>query len=251
MTVKKRTILYAPAWENDNKQDDFVREMLKLDVNILIKQAHFAPDYSPEYKEAYEEVIKMYNLHKDIKGVTILDPKTNIFDAIMACDVLVSEESSTMCEAAMMGVPAVSVSDWLIPDVKPHRLPVCNYDFVIMTKKSELSQCVAGLLKDYSTTVKNVERFRVNSLGEIGGCSQKIMDIIDDCVEKKKIRYNCLEPSKRQRVPFNKIVFHIVEGTKRELYHNYNKRYKIVHVIYEPTRKIKKRVENMIKSRRK
>ena len=34
----KPTILYAPAWENDNKQDEFVQAMLPLDVNILVKQ---------------------------------------------------------------------------------------------------------------------------------------------------------------------------------------------------------------------
>ena len=35
--VSKPTILYAPAWENDNKQDEFVQAMLPLDVNIIVK----------------------------------------------------------------------------------------------------------------------------------------------------------------------------------------------------------------------
>lgn len=239
----KKTVLYAPAWENDNKQDDFVKSMQKLDVNILIKQAPFEPEFSPQYRAAYDEIQRMYQLHKDIPGVTILDPKTNIFEAIMACDLLVSEESSTMCEAVMMGIPAISVSDWLIPDEIPHRLPVCNYDFVFMTLKDQLTDCVKRLLDDYDKTVESVKAFREKTFGKIGGCAQKVMDIIDDCVEGKEIRYKALPPAPRRAVPFKQLRFHIIEGMKRELYHNYNKRYKLVHIVYEPIRKIKKKIE--------
>ncbi len=244
---KKRTVLYAPAWENDNKQDDFVVEMQKLDVNILVKQCPFEPDYSPEYRAAFDEIKRMYELHKNIPGVTILDPKTNIFEAIMGSDILVSEESSTMCEAAMMGIPAISVSDWLIPDVEPHRFPVCNYDFVIMTKKKELSKCVSELLLDYDKTVSVVEEFRRRTFGEIGGCSKKIMDIVDDCVDGKTIRYQPLDPAPHRAVPIKQQIFHITEMMKRELYHNYNQRYEIVHILYEPARKLKKKIERKIK----
>jgi hypothetical protein len=31
--------LYAPLWENDGKQDDFVRSLIHMPVNLLIKQA--------------------------------------------------------------------------------------------------------------------------------------------------------------------------------------------------------------------
>ena len=129
LDLSKKTIVYAPAWENDHKQDDFVQAMLKLDVNILIKQAKWSKDY-PQIIRNIEE---MYELHKDNPRVIILPPETNIFEAIAVSDVLVSEESSTMCEAAMMGIPAVSVSNWLIPDTTPSRYPECDYDFVIMT----------------------------------------------------------------------------------------------------------------------
>lgn len=243
LDVNKRTVLYAPAWENDNKQDDFVKAMQKLDVNILIKQAPMDPNYSLAYKLSCEEVKRMYELHKDISGVTILDPKTNIFDAILACDVLVSEESSTMCEATMMGIPAISVSDWLIPDVNPHRYPTCKYDFVTNVKKDFLSDSVAEILSNYNEKLTEVERFREKSFGEIGGCSEIVMDIIDDCVNGNKIRYQALPPAPRKRVPLKREIYHLTEGLKRELYYNYNKRYKAFHFIYEPVRKLKKKIE--------
>lgn len=239
----KPTILYAPAWENDNKQDDFVQSMRKLDVNILIKQFNYQPELNPQYLDAYNAVQEMYLLHKDIPGVTILDPKTNIFEAIMACDILVSEESSTMCEATMMGIPAVSVSDWLIPDTDPKRYPECDYDFVFMTTKGELTEFIAGMIGNYDEYVSKVEVFRKSTFGDIGGSAKMIMDIIDDCVEGKPVRYEALKPNPKEKVPSSKLRFHRRECIKREMYFNYNKRSKVFHFFYEPIRKMKKKIE--------
>lgn len=239
----KPTILYAPAWENDNKQDDFVQSMKKLDVNILIKQYNYQPDSTPQNRDAYYAVLEMNELHKDLPGVTILDPKTNIFEAIMACDVLVSEESSTMCEATMMGIPAVSVSDWLIPDTDPKRYPECDYDFVFMTTKGELTEFIAGMIGNYDEYVSKVEVFRKSTFGDIGGSAKMIMDIIDDCVEGKPVRYEALKPKPKEKVPASKLKFHRRECIKREMYFNYNKRSKVFHFFYEPIRKMKKKIE--------
>lgn len=35
----RRSVLYAPSWENDGKQDDLVRSLKDLPVNLLLKQA--------------------------------------------------------------------------------------------------------------------------------------------------------------------------------------------------------------------
>lgn len=240
---KKPTILYAPAWENDNKQDDFVQSMLKLDVNILIKQANVDPNYSPQYYAHYHEVLRMSEMHKDIVGVTILDPTTNIFEAIMASDVLVSEESSTMCEATMMGIPAVSVSNWLIPDTDPKRFPECDYDFVFMTTKEDLTDFISGILGSYGDYVSKVNAFREAAFGDIGGSAKIIMDVIDDCVEGRPVRYEALKRRPEEKVPKKQLKFHRHECIKREMYYNYNKRSKLFHFFYEPVRKLKKKAE--------
>ena len=236
----KKTILYAPSWENDGKQDDFVQAMLKLGVNILIKQATVDPNYSPAFHDMYHAILEMRELHKNIPEVTILDPGTNIFEAIMACDVLVSDESSTMCEAVMMGIPAVSVSDWLIPDVSPKRFPQCDYDFVYMTRKENLGACVSDILTRYDEVTQQVNHFRVRIFGEVGGCAEKIMDIVDDCVNGAPIRYEKLIPAARKRVPFDKYRFHVIEGLKREVYYNYKQRSKIVSVLWNAARGTKR-----------
>ena len=236
LDINKRTILYAPAWENDHKQDDFVQSMLKLDVNILIKQAKWAEQYA----QIIQNIKEMYHLHKNNPRVTILPPETNIFEAIAVSDVLVSEESSTMCEAIMMGIPAVSVSNWLIPDVTPSRLPMCDYDFVIMTKKESLTECIKGIIDDYSRYKKQAQDFSEKTFSNIGKTSSMIMDIVDDCVNNKEIRYKALEEKPKIKESFNSKRKRLWIQFKNEFYGNYVHRFALLRIVWNLLRAIKR-----------
>ena len=157
----------------------------------------------------------------------ILPPETNIFVAIAASDILVSEESSTMCEAAMMGVPAISVSDWLIPDVTPSRFPKCNYDFVYMTTKDKLHDKVKEILENYTDFKKQTELFSAYNFANIGESSKIIMNIIDDVTANKQIRYDSIPtPKKSEGSPLKKYMKHRLISIRRECAGNYAKRYK-------------------------
>lgn len=228
LDINKPTILYAPAWENDHKQDDFVQAMQKLEVNILIKQAMWAN----HYPEIIKNIKEMYYLHKDIPNVHILDPWLNIFEAIAVSDILVSEESSTMCEATMMGIPAISVSNWLIPDVTPSRYPKCDYDFVTMTKKETLTECVSEILHNYDRYKKQTQEFAEKTFSNVGKTAPMIMDIVDDCVNDVNIRYQPLIPKPVQKVSFKKNIKRKLFLIKREISGNYRKRYKIVYLFW-------------------
>ena len=237
MDPNKRTVLYAPAWENDAKQDDFVRSMLKLDVNIVIKQADWNPAVYPDQVRNIKE---MYELHKDSPEVTILPPATNIFEAIAVSDLLVSEESSTMCEATMMGVPAVSVSDWLIPDVTPSRLPKCDYDFVYMTKKAELSDFVRKLFEDYDAIKVETEKTAAENFRNIGKTSQMIMDILDDYIAGEPIRHPAIPQNPQQKIPVAKELRRNLSQFKLEMSTNYTKRNPFLGAVWRVAKKAKK-----------
>ena len=236
MDINKKTILYAPAWENDNKQDDFVKAMQLLDVNILIKQGPFPEDKFPEIVKNIKEMEK---LHTGVPNVTILDPKTNIFEVIAVSDILVSEESSTMCEAILMGIPAISVSDWLIPDCTPSRFPECSYSFVTMTKIAELTTCVKNMLSDYSKYKAKAEDYSKKNFSNIGNSSKMIMDLIDDCVEGKTIRYEKLKPNRRKKLSLKKYLRFTWISVKREIYYNYRTKSKLLDLLWRLLRKIK------------
>jgi len=232
----RRTVLYAPAWENDCKQDEFVNSMLLLDVNILIKQAPW-PDTYPEIQKNIRE---METLHKGINNVTILPPETNIFEAICVSDILVSEESSTMCESLMMGIPAVSVSDWLIPDVTPSRLPKCDYDFVTKVNKVNLTECIGKMLNNYTFYKKEAEIFASQNFSNIGKTSSMIMDIVDDAISIIPFRHKQLEPNKKELLGIEKIIVHNIIAFKREIDENYAARFSFLGNILSSLRMIKR-----------
>lgn len=235
----KRTILYAPSWENDNKQDDFVKAMLKLDVNIIIKQASVSPDLFPDLWRCIEE---MNQLHKDIEGVHIIDPNTNILDAIAICDVLVSEESSTMCEATILGKVAVSVTDWLIPDVTPSRFPCSTHPFTVKTKKINLARTIDEVLKKYEDYVKASQEYSENNFSNLGNSSIMIMDMIDEVVNGKSILDKSIKSNKSLRIvgKDEKKKRKILEK-KMYLFEKYYYKYPFARYAYDYYKKIRKK----------
>lgn len=232
----KPTILYAPSWENDGKQDEFVKSMLPLDVNILIKQAPW-PD---TYPEQLKNIAEMRELHSKNPRVIQMDPKTNILDAIMISDILVSEESSTMCESVMLGKPAISVSNWLIPDVIPSRYPSDNYDFVIKTTKEKLTQCVSHILANYNEYADQAQNYSDSHFSNLGKCIPMMLDIIDAFIEDKPLPYKPLVPKRREKVPFSRLCFHMKEVIKREVYYNYCARSTLMANIWKIARQTKR-----------
>ena len=236
LDLNKRTILYAPAWENDHKQDDFVKSMLKLDVNILIKQAKWPVK---EYPQIVKNIEEMYDLHKDIPSVTILPPETNIFEAIAVSDILVSEESSTLCEAAMMPIPSVSVSNWLIPDVSPSRFPKCDYDFVIKTKREELTDCIRDMIENYDSYYERTKEFSRKNFSNIGLTAKMIIDILDDVIANKNVRYQALVPTEIRHLSFKRYFYHKYIQFLRLVCDNYVHRAIIVKFIWNLLLRVK------------
>ena len=218
--TSKPTVLYAPAWENDNKQDEFVQAMLQLDVNIVIKQAPWADTYT----EQLANIKEMYELHKDNPRVIQLDPSINILDVIMISDILVSEESSTMCEAVMMGKPAISVTDWLIPDVTPSRYPSDEYDFVVKTKKAGLKDCVEEVLKNYDKYQGEAVEYSDSHFPNIGKTIPMMLDILDSYIEEKECPYEPLTPQKRKMIGIKDRIEHTYHVVLRETRWNYCER---------------------------
>ncbi len=236
----KPTILYAPAWENDGKQDEFVQAMLPLDVNIIVKQAPWADTY----QEQLRNIAEMRELHKNNHRVIQLDPKTNILDVIMISDILVSEESSTMCECVMMGKPAISVCNWLIPDVIPSRYPADDYEYVVKTKKEELTDCVARVIQNYDQYATEAKLYSNKHFANIGHCIPMMLDILDAAVEQKECPFPEVEPLPEEKVPSKRQRFHKIEQIKREVYYNYRERSGVIKFLWSLAKKVKQTIKS-------
>ena len=143
----------------------------------------------------------------------------------------------------MMGKPAVSVCDWLIPDVTPSRYPSDDYEYVIKTKKADLTKCVQDILHDYEIHSMKAQKYSDTHFANLGHCIPIMMDIIDSYVKGGKLTYHALQPQKRERVPLKKLKFHIIETTKREVYYNYREHSRIIKSLWDIAKSIKKKVK--------
>jgi len=174
-----KTILYAPSWENDFKQDDFVKSFIDLPVNLLIKQA----PWPKNYPEVLEKIREMNLLHDGLApNIHIIDPEVSIMYCLGIADVLVSDESSVLTEALLVGVPPVAVVDWLIPDQKPHRLVSVPYDYVIKTTRKQLRDDVLRILDNCNEISSKLISDRDNQFSHLGYSAAIAMDCIEDGV---------------------------------------------------------------------
>ena len=168
------SILYAPSWENDGKEDDFVKALCDLPVNLIIKQANFDASYG----EMIKNIQEMRELHEGkYDNVYYIDTRESIMSVIPFCDILVSEESSVMTEALLYDKPSIAVMDWLIPDVTPHRKAAVPFDYVYKCEKRQLREKVEELMA--RTMAGEVVSKTTEVFSNIGNCSSDIMDLIE------------------------------------------------------------------------
>lgn len=169
------SILYAPSWENDGKEDDFIKALSSFKVNLLIKQAH----WSEKYSNIIENIKEMRNLHEGkFDNVSYIEPEESIMTALAMCNLVVSDESSVMGEALMFDVPSIAVTDWLIPDTTPSRYASVPMNYVVKCKKSELQDCVQRFLsspEDYNSIIENGKLLFSNA----EHCCSDILDAIE------------------------------------------------------------------------
>lgn len=175
--VTEKVILYAPSWENDGKQDEFVQALLDQEVDLFLKQAPWSPE---SHKFVIDNIERMNALHRGLSPkVHIIERDTNIFDCIAASDIIVSEESSVMFEGLLLGVPSVAVTDWMIPDRTPSRFPSIPYDFVIKCEKTALCETVQEVLSNYEKYSLSLQAYREDNFYDVPQSSVAIMDQID------------------------------------------------------------------------
>lgn len=178
------SILYAPSWENDGKEDDFIKALSSMEVNLLIKQA----SWPNAYIHIIENICEMRRLHEGkFENVYYIEPEESIMTALEICDVVVSDESSVMAEALMFGKPSIAVTDWLIPDTTPSRFSCVPMSYVIKCKKAEIRDTVKQLISDRTIVDALLEEGK-GAFANVGSCCKDIMNAIDYYTTEEELR---------------------------------------------------------------
>ncbi|MCR4892814.1 MAG: CDP-glycerol glycerophosphotransferase family protein [Lachnospiraceae bacterium] len=169
------SILYAPSYENDGKEHDFVSALQSLPVNLLIKQAH----WPGKYQSVLEDIARMRDMHEGkYNNVYYIEPEESIMTALAMCDLIVSDESSVMAEGLMFGKPSIAVMDWKIPDTTPARYSCVPIDYVYRCNKADLRENAEKFLKG-EISLARMEEWRDLLFGNMGNCSRDILDAIE------------------------------------------------------------------------
>lgn len=176
------SILYAPSWEYEGKEDDFVKACSELEVNLLIKQMEGA-------EEINKNIDEMRKLHEGrFDNLYYIDSNENILSALALCDLVVSDESSVMTEALLFGKPSIAVIDWLIP-TEPVRQSAVPFDYVYKCEKAKLREMVKWLVDKIET---GEEKTCEDVFSNIGSSSSDIMDLIE-YYTGEKVTCDCLQ----------------------------------------------------------
>ena len=172
-------VLYAPSWEFNNQQDNLITSIVDLPVHIFVKQQSWLGDGG----EHMARVNEMAEKHKGKwSNVTILDPKSDIFDALACADCIISDESSTLSEGALIGVLPIAVSDWLVPDTIPPRFASTPYPYVKKILSTEIRKTIENLLLPNALEAAKDELDF--SLLEFEGSDDPVKATIDFIIEK-------------------------------------------------------------------
>lgn len=168
------TVLYAPSWENDGKEDDFIQALSSLKINLLIKQNCWKG-----HENILQNIHDMRKLHENkFDNVYFISEEESIINAISACDLLVSDESNVMADAILLNKPSIAVTDWMIPDKTPSRPAHVPIDYVIKCTKDKLRQTVLDVMMHKIPVEEYIERGWRN-FSNAGNCCREIMDAIE------------------------------------------------------------------------
>lgn len=169
------SILYAPSWENDGKEDDFIRSLSSLKANLIIKQA----SWPEQYPHIIKNIRQMRAMHENkYDNVYYIEPEESIITALQLCDMVVSDESNVMIEAIMFRKPSIAVTDWLIPDTYPSRPASVPMDCVVKCHKAELRKYTEKLISTPSFYCSILEK-GAPYFSNQGHVCKDIMDAIE------------------------------------------------------------------------
>jgi hypothetical protein len=173
---ERPSVLYAPSFENDGKQDDFVRSLLDMPVNLLIKQ-----DNWPEEITRIRETTVTHQALGD--NIYVIDPEVNIMYCLALADAVVSDESNCLAEALLFDLPGVSVTDWPIPAVGgwPARFSEPP-PFSLTALRGRLRGAVEDVLHNQAELRLRMRLHRDHYFSCLGQSSTMIMDVLDSAM---------------------------------------------------------------------
>jgi len=181
----RKTILYAPNFEVNDRQIETLNLLKELDVNILVKHWLTEKD-AIEYPDIKKN-IDIANLYskKNFKNCKILEPHFDIIYCLGVSDILVTDESSVLYEAFLFDIPTVSISEWQMRknNTDKSRLIKPSKETYKVVKKKDFKDVVKNILDNINQVSKEIKLKKDLHYSNQGTASKVIISILDKIVE--------------------------------------------------------------------
>lgn len=187
-----RIILYAPQTEQDGKQSQVVQALLNSDYELWVK--HWETE---DHRELYPYLLTdsyMQNLSEEniaaentLANFRLIPPDKNFMEIVVKADLLITDQSSVIYEAALCGVPTLTVKGWR------HACGDCtgpqpSPDVTLATDPNGIRAAIDEIFDNYIFYVSESARIREENFVNLGVASEKIVESIEKILSGDAIR---------------------------------------------------------------
>lgn len=191
---KVSKVLYAPQTEQDGKQRQVVDSIRNTNLNLTIKHWEdesyidlFPTLLTPEYMKNLQAE---NSYAEQFKNITVISPRENIMNVLKEADLLITDQSSVLYEAAMLNVPTLTCSDW------KHACGECqgpqpSPDIAISIHSSNLTNYLNEISKHYEDLISNTLLIKEKNFIYLGNATVSLYKQLEELyftfLERKRL----------------------------------------------------------------
>jgi hypothetical protein len=177
-----RRVLYAPQTEQDGKQSAVINQLEDRNVSLLIKHWEnetYVERYPWLLTSSYLKNLEQENQAAKRKSwVRVIDSSSNFMDLLPSCDLLITDQSSVLYEAVLVGAPTLIVGDW------KHACGDCggpqpSPDACAVTTEHQIGDAVDEIFTNYNYWVHKALRIRTENFVNLGFSSRVVVDTLE------------------------------------------------------------------------
>ena len=190
-----KTLLYAPQTEQDGKQKQVVDAAVGAGMKLKIKhwEQEKMVDLFPRLLTSdYMKNLTAENAYaSQFRNVEIICPTENFMNTLCEVDLLITDQSSVLYEAAMLNIPSLTCYGWR------HACGICkgpqpSPDITLAIEQNDLKEYFLKFEENYPTLLKNVKKVRNHNFTNLGTSSkttfEKLTYLYEQNIHKSNVR---------------------------------------------------------------
>lgn len=182
----RETILYAPTVEIDRKMHNVLSQVDGLCDTLLIKHG---PYDDVNYRNIPSET-------EHGTKIRIVDPFTDIMTVLEIADIVISDQSSVLIEAILVGTVPISILDWNVSHSGAEKYPDGRFpEFVIEIEEDRLPRTIPELVENINQYESQLREISKKHFSNLGQSAQTYASLIERIHSGREIKIEPVEPA--------------------------------------------------------